>query len=73
MNILRLPVSPDQLFVPGQMRQHPKFDLRVIRIQEKESLSGHKHLAVILPSSMRTGIFCRLGSVLLIRPVAVIV
>ena len=73
VNIARLTVCLDQLFVTGTMRQNTKLDLRIIRIYKDAAFFGTNTLRIRRPSSIRTGIFCRFGSVLLIRPVAVIV
>lgn len=55
------------------MGQKAQFDLAVVRIHKNVPGSGHKHLTDFAPSSLRTGMFWRFGSVEERRPVAVTV
>ena len=69
MDVLRIPVGLDQPFIPGKMCQHTKLDLGIVRVHEDTaSAFGTKTLPDQPASSIRTGMFCRFGSVLLIRP-----
>ena len=67
------PISLYQLFVPGHMSQNTQFNLGVVCVQEHIPVFGNKYL------SKKPSQFCphrnilQIGSVLLIRPVAVIV
>ena len=62
-----------QTRVPGEVRQDSKLYLGVVDGQEGSTpgaRSATKALRTCLPSSVRTGMFCRLGSLLDMRPVA---
>jgi hypothetical protein len=52
------------------MRQQPELDLRIVGQEQLVALLGDEGLRILRPSSVRTGMFCRLGSVEASRPVA---
>ena len=62
-----------QSLVARVVGQHPQFDLRVVGRQQRPSPAapGTKAERISRPSSVRTGMFCRFGSLELSRPVAV--
>ena len=45
MDIHRVPVGADQVLVTGEGRQHPEFDLGVVRVHKDISLRRHEHAA----------------------------
>ena len=55
----------------GDMRQQPQLDLAVIGADQLCALGAIKAWRMRRPSSVRTGMFCRLGSVEASRPVEV--
>ena len=55
----------------GEVREHPQFDLRIVgREQDVMPGSATNARRTSRPSSVRTGMFCRLGSEEERRPVA---
>ncbi len=59
----------DHVLVAGNVRQHPQLDLRVVGVHQHRSRSRRvKKARRRLPSSVRTGMFCRFGSVELMPP-----
>lgn len=64
----------DHVRVLRDMRKHTQFDLRVIRVDQHMLRVGRDDIRRnSRPSSVRTGMFCRFGSVEDSRPVAVTV
>ena len=75
MDVLALSEGLAQRRLPGHMRQHPKFYLRVVRAKQhgRPAYSeargvGHKRAADLRPNCVRTGMFWRLGSLETRRP-----
>lgn len=75
MDILSAVERVDQRPAPRKMRQEPQFDLRVVRTdQDVRRVARHgKKRRISRPSSSRTGIFCKFGSLLDSLPVEVTV
>lgn len=55
----------------GDMREQPEFDLAVVRADEDIALVRDERGVDLPPSSVRMGMFCRLGSLDDKRPVDV--
>jgi hypothetical protein len=55
----------------GDMGQHAQLDLAVVCRHQLVALSATKAVLIWRPSAVRTGMFCRLGSVEASRPVEV--
>ena len=56
----------------GHVGQHPQLDLGVVRVHQQVALcTGEELPAAPGPWAVRTGMFCRLGSALEMRPVRV--
>ena len=71
MDVEVLGERPDQGGILGVMGENPQLDLRVIRRQERPAGNPATNAWRIWPpSSVRIGMFCRLGSLELSRPVA---
>ena len=60
----------DQHLLAREVRQHAQLDLRVVGGDEHVPGSATKARRISRPTSVRIGMFCRLGSLLLKRPVA---
>ena len=74
MDVITSVESCDKFFIARQMGKDSELYLRVIRTdQDVFFIIGCKGFLRVLPSSCLMGMFCRLGSVQLILPVAVTV
>ena len=70
MNIAILGESPAKCCIAAKMGQQTQLDLRVIRSQQQPAGAGKKAWRICRPCSLRTAIFCKLGSLDDSRPVA---
>ena len=71
MNVEAIGESPFELRDIGDMGENSQFDLRVIGRDKLVARARHEGSANLRPSSLRIGMFCRLGSEEESRPVVV--
>ncbi len=71
MNVEAIGEGLLQLRNVGHMGQHAQFDLAVVGADQLEPCGAMKAARILRPSSVRTGMFCRLGSEDDSRPVEV--